>query len=268
MSHVRIQHKMTSNEYKKKFDKELSEGLIEGSDFLECPLCQAKVKFLRSHLIRTHKLTNSEIDNMGIQSVCDKAHEKMSESIKNSWDNKDRELVGSKISSTKSERWTLEDTKRLYEARIASGCYTAIGKKRLQHLINKFDSYEDYLNDISSRLCGNHAQRIYSEDSFGPVMYRSSYEYKLSRILNELNVEYKYEPKWFKYFDPVQNKFRRYCPDFFIASKNLILEVKPMRFVEDPVVLAKKSAIENEGYNFKFITESELNIESIESIVI
>lgn len=266
-NHIRT-HGINPSQYKKRFDKELSEGLIEGSDFLECPLCNKKVKLLKSHLRRTHNLSYSEIDEMQVKTSCDKVHEKLSSAIAISWESRDRESIGSKISLTKSERWTPEDTKRLYEARVKSGCYNIIGKKRNQHLIDKYETYEEYLEAVSSRLYGNHGTRVYSEDSYGPVMYRSSYEYKLSRILNELLISYKYEPKWFKYFDSVKGKYRRYCPDFLIESKNLILEVKPSRFIEEATVLEKKAAVESEGYRFKFITESELNIESIKSIMI
>lgn len=266
-NHIRT-HGITPSAYNKQFEEELNSGLIEGKDFLVCPICNKKVGFLRSHLRRTHNLSYQEIDELSVKSSADNYHERMSSAIKLSWEDKDRDFIGSKISETKSSRWTPEDTKRLYEARLASGCYTAIGKKRNQHLVEKYDSYEDYLKDISSRLSGKRATRIFSEDSYRPVMYRSSYEFKLSKLLNELGFEYKYESLWIDYYDPERKKNRKYNPDFFIPSLNLVLEVKPLIFIDNEVVLAKKQAVLNEGYRFNFITENELNIDSLKLIVI
>ena len=268
-NHIRT-HGITPSEYKRKFEYELNKEYVEGKDYLTCPLCGKKVQFLHSHLKRTHHLTNDDISKMDINKYSTNSESIVSERTRKSWSNMNEDAYRarcSRISETKSKLWTKEDTERLYQARLDSGCYKLIGKKAHETIVSKYDSYEDYLNDVTSRLpSGHRGTRILSEDSYGPVTYRSTYEYKVSRLLNQLNLVYKYEPFWLPYFNTKKGKTSHYCPDFFIESLNLVIEVKPTRFIDD-IVLAKKEAVIQKGYNFVFATESDLTLEQFKLLV-
>ena len=263
-NHLWHKHNMSSKEYKTRFAKELRGDLIEGEDYLLCPICNKECQRLSTHLSRTHKLSKDEINNLIDQKVSNKMHNVISKNCKK---NLHTSEVHKKISDTKKERWTPEDTKRLYESRIQSGCYSLIGKKRNQHLVDKFDSYEQYLDDVVNRLSGGlRGNRIISEDSYGPVKYRSTYEYRLSRLLNKLNVTYRYEPFWLDYTNPNDNSVHKYNPDFLIEDYNLVLEVKPNKFINE-VTEAKRLATVNKGYIFEYITEDKLNISYLSKLL-
>lgn len=266
-NHIRT-HNMTPTQYKEKFFKELHEGYVEGRDYLICPICgKERWGQLVRHLHRDHNLSDSQIEDLGINVRTQWYHEKQANAVSKAWRLGHRDHIGPKISKTKSENWTKEDTLRLYEARISKGAYSKIGIRRNQHLIDKFNSYEEYCNHLMTRLT-NKGKLIEGVDSFREVKYRSFWEFKLSLILLELNIEFKYEPMWVKYFDPTSDRERRYNPDFLIESLNLVLEVKPYQETFNEKVIAKKEAVERLGYKFSFITEDDLTLERIKAIVI
>lgn len=83
-----------------------------------------------------------------------------------------------------------------------------------------------------------------------PIIVRSSWERMLCQwIDNNSNIlEWSSESIVIQYFDPVQNKLRRYYPDFFIKIKNKygkievwIIEVKPYHETQPPKFSKKKS---------------------------
>lgn len=268
---------MIPSEYNKRFSDILWEDYLkthkEGKDFLICPKCGSVMMDLKSHLCRKHGMTEEEVNDLNIQLVCSETSSNRSLGLSKGWKTCDKITRCKRISKTKSENWTIEDTKRMYDARIKSGAYHKIGLSRQMTQAKKFKSYEDYLAyqlDLmdKSRTTFIRGTLIHSEDSFGPVMYRSTWEYKLSRILNHLNIIYKYEPFFIKYFSTESNKYRNYRPDFYIKSLNLVLEVKPSIFLNNLTVKEKAKATVNNGYNYKFITEDLLNEDIIKSIVI
>ena len=261
-NHIRT-HGMTPTEYKKKFFAELHENLTEGVDYIICPICgKERWGQITRHLHRQHSLTDEQIKELGIKTVTDKYSQYYTARTVALWNKLDREAVGKAISKTKSERWTEEDSKRLHEARIATGAYSRIGRARNQHLIDKFDTYESYLHN----LIGRRGKRIPGRDSHRYVVYRSTWEKRLSEILDSLHIEYSYEPFAVKYV--LEGKEKHYLPDFYIESKNLVLEVKPEKMSILEVSQVKKQAVLDAGYRFEFITEDRLNEEYVQSIMI
>jgi hypothetical protein len=123
------------------------------------------------------------------------------------------------------------------------------------------------------------------------IVYRSSWELKVMKHLdsNPNVIEWSSEEIIVPYFDPVQNKKRRYFPDFVIKVKRtdgsihtMMLEVKPKAQTVEPKKQSKKtkryitevttwatneakwkSAKEmclDRGWEFRLITEDELGI--------
>ena len=126
----------------------------------------------------------------------------------------------------------------------------------------------------------------------GEIIYRSSWEKKFMDWCdkNDAIICWQSEERRIPYYDPVQKKRRMYYPDFYIKFKRHdgiiveeIIEVKPGRQVKGPPVNPRRrskawlnevytyatnsakwkaaaSYCEDRGYNFRLITEKELNV--------
>jgi len=123
------------------------------------------------------------------------------------------------------------------------------------------------------------------------IIYRSLWERKFCRYcdLNENILEWGSEEVVVPYHSPIDNRYHRYFPDFYIKVrestgkiKKMIIEIKPYRQCIEPKIQKKKTRgyvyevmeyAKNQakwnaakewcldrGYEFKVLTENELGI--------
>ena len=123
------------------------------------------------------------------------------------------------------------------------------------------------------------------------IYYRSSWERKFCAYcdLNENILEWQSEEKYVSYRSPIDNRIHRYFPDFLIkvkesngSIKKYMIEIKPSRqtippqkpqrqtkrYISEVYEYAKNQAkweaarewCADRGYEFKLITEFDLNI--------
>ena len=123
------------------------------------------------------------------------------------------------------------------------------------------------------------------------IIYRSLWERKFMVYCdtNDNVLEWSSEEKFVRYYDPISKKMRRYFPDFLIkvkesdgTIKKYVIEIKPQkqtvpppkpkrqtkRYISEVYEYAKnqskweaaKEWCDDHGYEFKIITEKELNI--------
>lgn len=123
------------------------------------------------------------------------------------------------------------------------------------------------------------------------IVYRSSYELRFMNWcdLNDNVLQWGSEEVVIPYVSPMDNKIHRYFVDFFIkirnkhgAIKKYLIEVKPYRFTQEPVVPQRKTkrfitevyqwAVNNakwdaartvadrNGWSFMLITEKDLGL--------
>jgi len=123
------------------------------------------------------------------------------------------------------------------------------------------------------------------------IIYRSLWELRFMRWCdtNENVLEYASEEFWIPYRSPLDNRVHRYFPDFYIkvresdgSIKKYVIEVKPMRQVNQPKVQKRKTQkyiaevkeyaknqakweaareyCKDRMMEFKIITENELGI--------
>lgn len=85
--------------------------------------------------------------------------------------------------------------------------------------------------------------------------FRSSYEDIYANELDRHKIDYEYENLVIKYFDSVKQIERRAIPDFYIPSKNLIVEIKSSFTLDKQNMIDKKKAYIEQGYNFKLICD-------------
>lgn len=129
---------------------------------------------------------------------------------------------------------------------------------------NQTNRFIDMLNDIWSdperaKECfyGYHTYKSveYSSKNNGVLYFRSSWEKVLASFMDANNIDWSYESLSIKFC--YENKNHHYIPDFYLKDYNLILEVKPNKFIDD-YVIAKLNASEDAGYKIKLITEDHL----------
>jgi len=81
------------------------------------------------------------------------------------------------------------------------------------------------------------------------IIYRSLWELKFMKYcdLNENILQWASEEIIIPYVSPVDGRYHRYFPDFYVRAtsnsgiKNYIIEIKPLRQVEEPKVQKKKT---------------------------
>jgi hypothetical protein len=123
------------------------------------------------------------------------------------------------------------------------------------------------------------------------ITYRSSYELRFMNWcdLNASVLQWGSEEVVIPYRSPLDNKMHRYFVDFFIKIRNkhgeikkYLIEVKPFRFTQEPVIPKRKTknfinevyqwavnnakweaaraAASDNGWNFMLITEKDLGL--------
>lgn len=95
---------------------------------------------------------------------------------------------------------------------------------------------------------------------FGMIEFRHKDEIRKVRSLWELmfwieNEDLKYEKVRLKYFDPLEQRERIYITDFYDATNNKIIEVKPKKY-QDSRYHSKKQACIDNGFEFEVVDET------------
>ena len=104
-------------------------------------------------------------------------------------------------------------------------------------------------------------------ESIYPFM-RSSWERKFAQWCDSSSLVKKWSTEYTKiqYWDSVQNKYRRYFPDFFVELENrkVVIEIKPKNQMKMQINQDKWAAAREfcklHNYEFIVITEKELGI--------
>ena len=84
---------------------------------------------------------------------------------------------------------------------------------------------------------------------------RSKSEVKYAQNLDKQQIDYEVETKRFMYLAD-DNKYRTYIADFYIPSRNLIVEIKGKYFTENNDKL-KAQAVRSAGYEYKYILDGK-----------
>lgn len=96
------------------------------------------------------------------------------------------------------------------------------------------------------------------------IFYRSSYELDYAIELDNKQIDYNVESLRIKYFDSVLNEYRCAIPDFYIPSKNEIIEIKSSYTLNIQNMKDKFKAYVELGYKPKLILEhEEVNINNL-----
>lgn len=138
----------------------------------------------------------------------------------------------------------------------------AVRKKLSESAIKQWND-KVYRNKMIDILKHNlKMQGVYKSSKAGTIYYRSSYELKFFKILddNEKVKQYIVEPENIEY--KIKDKIRTYIPDIKVVYTNgdwEIIEIKPEYMLQDEINIAKFKAARNiYGDRFRIVTEKEL----------
>ena len=282
-NHYLAKHHLSGKQYKQL----LPDNEVESRDYVVCPICGVRRKNLTKHL-KFHKMSKEQFLSLysDQQMVCSGTLSKMIEAAKVEYQDRKEEMAhyGS-LAITKynksTEKWSGENGQRLRERQSKLMSSTL-------HRLWKTEEYRKHISAERSRryLDANYAKknlenlkpwwinasktpekkhRCFLKEYEPGMKFRSSYEYRLAKLLRNSNISYAYETLAFRYRFNESDKW--YFPDFYIEQYNLVIEVKPYRFISEEINIAKKQSVCEAGYNFLFITEKELRLAESSSTI-
>lgn len=111
--------------------------------------------------------------------------------------------------------------------------------QRISQLLNPRG--EKISKSVSKAFSEGKGHKINHRLQYKGIYMRSSWEIKVAQWLDENNIEWKFEPQWFKL-----EKNLRYLPDFFLPEKNTFLEVKGFLREKDKLKMNKFIELGNE----------------------
>lgn len=128
----------------------------------------------------------------------------------------------------------------------------------------KYATKENYLEN---RLTISEISNVYYKHGWHTtwnnkeVYYRSQNELDFAIELDNQQIDYEMEYLHIKYFDTQTNEFRCAIPDFYIPSKNEIVEIKSSYTLDIQNMRDKFKAYKELGYNCKCICDyNEIDI--------
>ena len=239
----------------------ISSQVISMNEFVKCPYCGSNQKRLWNH-IKIHNKTMKDLKSEypNAKTFADSEKDKFRQANKIMLSNPDNltkitEAGKRNLTNFNKTQWTSEKLKQ---------------RSQIMKNLWKTEDYRKHWHD--SRMQPEHLTKVamnkWKKKSYENGEFRSSYESQCANVLTKLGYDYKYEPFYVPY--TFENKNYAYCVDFYIKSLNLVIEVKPFKFIGKPKNLAKACGTLESGYNFIFLTEKELwkDLEFINNILI
>jgi len=269
-----------------------------GIEKLRCPLCGKEgISRMSSHLYNSHPdMSKEKFLELypNTKMVSDNLHEKQSKATKVQWEDSNyRNLMTANASLQISEQWKDPKFRRIQfeknsssmKERWKSSEFRERKSKEAGDTLRRLWENEDFRKkriDAGSKVllklweddewrqwkCLQQSKTMleklavkkkkieYINRHGSLIKMRSLFECRFASHLDTLNIDYEYESLPIKY--EYKGKSHTYFPDFLIREQNLVIEVKPSCYLNNDLVLAKKLAVIEQGYNFEFVTENDL----------
>lgn len=180
--------------------------------------------------------------------------------------NMDPEEYFNERSKAATKGWTNESRRKAHSDMLKKLWddpeYREKHTERFRNQMLELWSDPDRVANTDMGLNPNNFKSLYINPDGSEIMMRSSWEVLVATELDKYNIDYRYEGLVIPY--EYEGRSRSYVTDFLVDD--IVLEVKPKRFMCDEVVLTKKDAVLDSGYKFKFITEDELSLSEREFI--
>lgn len=234
----------------------------DGISQVECPICHRNFKVITMTHLKGHGYKNKEDflnDYPGTQLVSKEYEESNRElrrdvltKVNKSPEQRAKASAHAKELNKDSERQSAKGLKGWTDERRQQKSDLI---RSINYRINNDPEYADYRE---RRLKGfSYGKKIpYNTQDGRHLVLRSFLECRVCKFLELNNFNFEYETIAIPY--KADGKTYRYYPDFYLKDYNLLIEVKPEEAQDDIYVVMKKEASENEGYNFLFVSDSDL----------
>ena len=241
------------------------------SEYVVCPICGKSYQLLLSHAKKVHSMSRDEFITKypNCELVSDSQRLRASSaghsSMVKQWNDP---VLSAKMIERNSK--TLEIARSNPD--VISKKISRLKKSNSDRLTElwKDDEYRSTMSDTMKKMHADpnsnlkksimdHSGRkrfTYVRKDNSELHMRSKWELRFAKWLDDNSINYKYEPRAFKY--TYKDKVRIYYPDFYLPDHNIYCEVKPKAFIS-ALTDAKAEAVKCEGYNFMYITEDELS---------
>lgn len=263
------------DEYIKDFPEQ--EYIIEPKDdsLLTCPICgRYNMKQLGQHITGTHKMTQKEFKVLypnqimfipEISERCKRATEiGVQQYYKNKAENPEKYAEINKRKAQIRLQNNPDIGKKISEILKSHGVYDRMSG-RVKEQWNDAEYREkqsekckrQHDSGLTEIIMAANRKRIPATIGDTEYTFRSSWEVKFAAMLYSLHIPFQYEAIRIPYVYKGKNKF--YYPDFLITGTNIIFEVKPSALTGHSRNVAKQTASIESGFDFRYITENELN---------
>lgn len=248
----------------------------------KCPICNKEFNNLTKHVQMAHHMSKEEFLSVypNTQMISSETSNKISNSLRSNWKNPEyarrcsaywnSELHAHRKSKDLSNLW--KERHDELSSKIQDFANSDKGREirssNLSLTLSKLWKDEQY---IQSKRDSGRVQMIknMTNPSYGHKKYqyngcyfRSSWEVKVAKILDLLDIKWEYEKHQFKY---VWNDVTRvYIPDFYLTDLKLYLEVKPECMISD-LTNTKLNSVKAKGYQILYCVNTQL--EYIQSLV-
>lgn len=198
-------------------------------DFVKCEICGELLKNISNTHLKKHNITTKQYKKLYPDSP-----------IRGKATQEKRDIISKKAIKSMNQKYRklLHDEQFMIKKREAQ-------RKGYKKLMDN-PKYEEYLKKIER---GRFARRYLC--FFSKMKFRSKQEVQLAELLHLNGIFFKYEKVKIQTDDG-----RNYLPDFYIPSKNLIIEVKGKAFYTEYTEYRQSQCI-IQGYNFEFIFDDE-----------
>ena len=276
--HLKKHNIESVEDYLNMFPEEKELILPTNKELLTCPICgKSNMKQLTQHLTWKHHMSRSEFEKLypdqqlfipEISERCKRAVTISNEHLAHNMKENPEKYKESRMRAARTRKERYPDiAKRISNKLREIGVYDRLSettKKKWQD-----DDYRKMQSDKCKKQHENGLTEIVMEKSYNrnhvkietingkEYRFRSSFELRFAKILNEFGLEFEYESLEIQYF--YKGKFHVYYPDFVIPNTNIVFEVKPYFRIQDIRNQIKQRYSIEQGYDFRYITELELD---------
>lgn len=231
---------------------------------VECPICNKRLKVITMTHLKIHGYTNKNdfINEYPTAVLVSKKYEESNRLL--------RKEIFTKLNKSETQRKKAsEHCKRLNQDSQRQSNKGKLGwtyerrqekskqLKETSRLINTSPEYEEFRKRRNQGLSYGKRHEYIAKD--GRVLKLKSFtECRAAKYLETNDFIFEYESIEIPYIS-LDKKEHHYFPDFYLPEYNLLFEVKPIEFQSDEVVLLKRKAALSLGYQFLFVSESDLS---------
>lgn len=224
----------------------------DGISSVECPICHRDLRLITTTHLKSHGYTSKEDflrDYPGTQLVSKEYEDRANEIRRNTLTNLNKSpeqrakaSERAKVRNSDSEFQKAMNRRRKWDKNERDKLSKSVKKAYADGRITYHPTYGKKIP--------------YTTQDGRELILRSFLECRVCKFLELNNLGFEYESFSIPY--EWNGSVHQYIPDFYLLDENLIVEVKPSDRQDSENALAKMKASKEQGYNFIFVSDSDL----------